>query len=59
MSDSSNVLGFEEGSLVDKAYCDHVRPELVDAFITNDGDHPPSSIYWLIKETYDDEDHEL
>jgi len=62
--DPSNVLGFEEGGLVDKVdvvnpYHDYVRPELVDAFITNDGDHPPSSIYRLIKETYDDEDHEL
>lgn len=63
-SDPSSVLGFEEGSLVDKVdvinpYYDYVRPDLVDAFITNDGDHPPSSIYRLIKETYDDEDVEL
>jgi len=63
-ADPSNVLGFEEGNLVDKVdvinpYYDYVRPELVDAFITNDGDHPPSSIYRLIKEAYDDEDHDL
>ncbi|KII89121.1 hypothetical protein PLICRDRAFT_40754 [Plicaturopsis crispa FD-325 SS-3] len=63
-SDPSAVLGFEEGALVDKVdvinpYYDYVGPELVDAFITNDGDHPPSSVYRLIKETYDDEDHEL
>lgn len=49
-SDPSSVLGFEEGGLVEKVdvinpYYDYVHPELVDAFITNDGDHPPSSVY--------------
>ncbi|EGN95551.1 hypothetical protein SERLA73DRAFT_186627 [Serpula lacrymans var. lacrymans S7.3] len=63
-ADPSSVLGFEEGDLVDKVdvvnpYYDYVRPEFVDAFITNDGDHPPSSVYRLMKEAYDDEDHEL
>jgi len=63
-ADPSSVLGFEEGNLVDRVdvinpYYDYVRPELVDAYITNDGDHPPSSIYRLIKESYDDEDVEL
>lgn len=63
-ADPSSVLGFEEGSLVDKVdvvnpYYDYIGPELVDVFITNDGDHPPSSVYRLIKETYDDEDHKL
>ncbi|KAJ7685408.1 eukaryotic translation initiation factor 2B beta subunit [Mycena polygramma] len=62
--DPSQVLGFDEGSLVDKVdvinpFYDYVQPTLIDAFITNDGDHPPSSIYRLIKETYDDEDNEL
>lgn len=83
--DPAGVLGFDEGELIGSGvevvnpYYDYVQPELVDAFITNDGDHPPSSIYrsvlfefcliWnlclqrlfgrLIKETYDDEDHEL
>lgn len=38
--DPSNVLGFEEGDLVDKVdvvnpYYDYVRPELIDVFITN------------------------
>src|SRR6266550_4228812 len=37
----SEVLGFEEGDLVDKVevvnpYYDYVRPELIDAFITNE-----------------------
>ncbi|KIP06029.1 hypothetical protein PHLGIDRAFT_107426 [Phlebiopsis gigantea 11061_1 CR5-6] len=63
-ADPSSVLGFEEGNLVDKVevlnpYYDYVGPEMVDVFITNDGDHPPSSVYRLIKETYDDEDHDL
>ncbi|KAI0797565.1 eukaryotic translation initiation factor 2B beta subunit [Abortiporus biennis] len=63
-ADPSSVLGFEEGALVEKVdvlnpYYDYVGPELVDVFITNDGDHPPSSVYRLIKETYDDDDHEL
>jgi len=39
--DPSNVLGFEEGDLVDKVdvinpYYDYVRPELIDTFITNE-----------------------
>ncbi|THH10839.1 hypothetical protein EW145_g1051 [Phellinidium pouzarii] len=63
-ADPSSVLGFEEGSLVEKVevvnpYYDYVNPELLDVYITNDGDHPPSSVYRLIKETYDDEDTEL
>ncbi|KAG6837272.1 bifunctional tryptophan synthase trp1 [Arthromyces matolae] len=62
--DPNSVLGFEEGNLVDKVevvnpYYDYIGPELIDVFITNDGDHPPSSIYRLLKETYDDEDNEL
>ncbi|EIN07194.1 nagb/rpia/CoA transferase-like protein [Punctularia strigosozonata HHB-11173 SS5] len=60
-ADPSAVLGFEEGDLVDKVdvvnpFYDYVRPEMVDVYITNDGDHPPSSIYRLIKETYDDDE---
>jgi translation initiation factor eIF-2B subunit beta len=39
--DPNDVLSFEEGSLVDKVdvvnpYYDYVRPELIDAFITNE-----------------------
>ena len=56
-------------------YYDYVQPELIMAYITNEwvvhfsndqlpmsadsGDHPPSSIYRLLKESYDDEDNEL
>ena len=78
--DPSTVLGFEEGDLVDKVdvvnpFFDYVRPEMIDAYVTNEsvsfapcptcidpflsGDHPPSSVYRLIKEAYDDEDYEL
>lgn len=62
--DPGDVLGFEEGLLTDgvdvvNPHYDYLAPELIDAFITNDGDHPPSSIYRLIKETYDDEDNDL
>jgi len=62
--DPSSVLGFEDGDLVDKVdvmnpFYDYVRPEMIDAYVTNDGDHPPSSVYRLIKEAYDDEDYEL
>lgn len=40
-ADPSSVLGFEEGSLVDKVdvlnpYYDYVGPELIDVFITNE-----------------------
>ncbi|KAJ3506148.1 hypothetical protein NLJ89_g7025 [Agrocybe chaxingu] len=60
----TDVLGFENGDLIDKVdvvnpYYDYVQPDLIVAYITNDGDHPPSSIYRLLKETYDDEDNEL
>ena len=56
-------------------YYDYVQPELIMAYITNEwvdpippsqfliyvesGDHPPSSIYRLLKESYDDEDNGL
>lgn len=54
----------EDGSLVDKVDVinprwDYVRPELIQAFITNDGDHPPASIYRLLKEAYHEEDYVL
>ncbi|TFY82987.1 hypothetical protein EWM64_g1027 [Hericium alpestre] len=63
-TDPSSVLGFEEGELVDKVdvispYYDYVRPELVDVYITNDGDHPPASVYRLVKESYGDEVNDL
>lgn len=62
--DPHEVLGFDEGDLVDKVdvvnpHYDYIKPELVDVFVTNDGDHPPASIYRLIKESYDAEDNVL
>ncbi|RXK36599.1 translation initiation factor eIF-2B subunit beta [Tremella mesenterica] len=41
------------------SYYDYVKPELINLFVTNEGDHSPSYIYRLIKEAYDDEDVEL
>lgn len=39
--DPSSVLGFEEGDLVDKVdvmnpFYDYVRPEMIDAYVTNE-----------------------
>jgi len=35
---------------------DYIPPELVDVFITNVGEHPPSYVYRLIKENYAEQD---
>ncbi|KZV90682.1 nagb/rpia/CoA transferase-like protein, partial [Exidia glandulosa HHB12029] len=63
-ADPAPVLGFEEGALVEKVdvlnpYWDYVRPEMIDVYITNYGDHAPSFIHRLIKDSYDDEDSDL
>jgi len=60
----THVLGFDEGDVVANVQVlnpswDYLKASLIDVYITNDGDHPPSSVYRLIKETYDDKDHEL
>ncbi|PVF98854.1 nagb/rpia/CoA transferase-like protein [Serendipita vermifera] len=60
----AHVLGFEEGKLMDQVDVlnptyDYVPPELINVFITNDGDVPPASMNRLAKETYDDEDYQL
>ncbi|KAJ9107367.1 hypothetical protein QFC21_000817 [Naganishia friedmannii] len=62
--DPSDILGYEEGELLDKVevanpFYDYVKPDLVNLFITNEGDHAPSYIYKIIKEAYDDEDVEI
>ncbi|KAG9012096.1 GCD complex subunit gcd7 [Tulasnella sp. JGI-2019a] len=64
--DPNEVLGVDGSDDVDidqvdvvNAYFDYVKPELVDVLITNDGDLPPSYVYRLVKETYDDEDVDL
>ncbi|WVR07952.1 hypothetical protein IAU60_004995 [Kwoniella sp. DSM 27419] len=51
--------GGKEGVEVVDPYFDYIRPELVNLFVTNEGDHSPSYIYRLIKDSYDDEDVEL
>lgn len=48
----------EEGSgleLVNPLW-DYIPPNLVDVFITNVGEHPPSYVYRLIKENYAEQD---
>ncbi|KAL7423889.1 GCD complex subunit gcd7 [Cryptotrichosporon argae] len=49
----------EHGEEVVDPYYDYIRPELVNLFVTNEGDHPPSYVYRIIKEAYDDDDVEL
>ncbi|WWD20404.1 hypothetical protein CI109_104880 [Kwoniella shandongensis] len=57
--DGNGGGGGVEGVEVVDPYYDYIRPELVQLFVTNEGDHSPSYIYRLIKEAYDDEDVEL
>ncbi|KAG8970796.1 GCD complex subunit gcd7 [Tulasnella sp. 419] len=62
--DPGEVLGVDGGDFLDKVdvinpYYDYVKPDLVDVLVTNYGDHPPSYVYRIIKENYDDEDIEL
>ncbi|GMK56545.1 hypothetical protein CspeluHIS016_0303850 [Cutaneotrichosporon spelunceum] len=48
--------GGYEGVEVPDPHFDYIRPELVNLYATNDGDHPPSYIYRIIKDVFDDED---
>ncbi|KAG9013243.1 GCD complex subunit gcd7 [Tulasnella sp. 427] len=64
--DPAQVLAMKdtEGIDMDKVdivnpYYDYVKPELVDVLITNEGDHPPSYVYRVVKEAYDEEDSDL
>lgn len=50
---SSRIV--EQAEVVSSAY-DYVPPELVDVFITNVGEHPPSYVYRLVKENYHPDD---
>ncbi|QRV85832.1 translation initiation factor eIF-2B beta subunit [Ceratobasidium sp. AG-Ba] len=59
--DPGLVLSYEEGELVDGVEVvnpkyDYVKPEFLDVIVTNYGDHPPSYVYKLVKEMYEDED---
>lgn len=50
---SSSIV--ENAEIVSNAY-DYVPPHLVDVFITNVGEHPPSYVYRLVKENYHQDD---
>ncbi|SPO22702.1 related to GCD7 - translation initiation factor eIF2b, 43 kDa subunit [Ustilago trichophora] len=52
-STSSSIV--QDAEIVSNAY-DYVPPHLVDVFITNLGEHPPSYVYRLVKENYHQDD---
>ncbi|KAK4510559.1 uncharacterized protein ATC70_004990 [Mucor velutinosus] len=59
-----SVLQFQEGSITDKVtvsnpYYDYVQPGLVSLFIHNLGSAPPTYVYRLINDNYDQEDTTL
>ncbi|KAI8067643.1 uncharacterized protein B0P05DRAFT_552385 [Gilbertella persicaria] len=59
-----DVLNYQEGSLIDKVsisnpYYDYVQPELVSLFIHNLGSAPPTYVYRLINDNYDQQDASL
>lgn len=58
------VLPFDQSNLIDKVNVinpcfDYVPPHHVNLFVTNVGGHPPSYIYRLLGELYDQEDYKL
>ncbi|KAF8759046.1 nagb rpia CoA transferase-like protein [Rhizoctonia solani] len=61
--DPGLVMGYDEGELVGSVEVinpkyDYVKPEFLDVIVTNYGDHPPSYVYKLVKEMYEDENLE-
>ncbi|KAH8425747.1 translation initiation factor eIF2B subunit beta [Aspergillus melleus] len=59
--DSSKVIGYEDGDLVDQIdvqnpLYDYVPAELVDLYITNLGGHAPSYLYRIVSDHYRKED---
>lgn len=40
-------------------FFDYIAPDLINLFVTNAGGHPPSYIYRLLSENYDEEDYHL
>ncbi|KAL2872165.1 translation initiation factor eIF2B subunit beta [Aspergillus lucknowensis] len=59
--DSSKVIGFEDGDLVEQIdvqnpLYDYVPAELVDLYITNLGGHAPSYLYRIVSDHYRKED---
>lgn len=58
------VLPFDRSDLIDRVNVvntcfDYVPPQHVDLFVTNVGGHPPSYIYRLLGELYNQEDYKL
>lgn len=58
------VLSFESADLIDRVNVvnpcfDYVPPQHVNLFVTNVGGHPPSYIYRLLGELYEQEDFKL
>ncbi|CEP18603.1 hypothetical protein [Parasitella parasitica] len=59
-----SALHYQEGSITDKVtvsnpYYDYVEPKLVSLFIHNLGSAPPTYVYRLINDNYDQEDTTL
>ncbi|CAE6488759.1 unnamed protein product [Rhizoctonia solani] len=60
--DPGLVMGYDEGELVASVEVvnpkyDYVKSELVDVIVTNYGDHPPSYVYKLVKEMYEEDEN--
>ncbi|KDN34601.1 hypothetical protein RSAG8_12300, partial [Rhizoctonia solani AG-8 WAC10335] len=60
--DPGLVMGYDEGELVGSVEVvnpkyDYVKPEFVDVIVTNYGDHPPSYVYKLVKEMYEEDEN--
>ena len=58
------VLPFDQSNLIDRVNVinpcfDYVPPNHVNLFVTNVGGHPPSYIYRLLGELYDQDDYKL
>lgn len=56
------ILSFGDVQLADEVInpmYDYCPPELISLFITNAGGHPPSYVYRLLGELYDQEDYKL
>lgn len=59
-----SILRYSEGDLMNKVdvvnpQFDYVPPPYVNLFITNTGSHPPSYVYRLLRELYDQADYNL
>lgn len=62
--DPSNIVAFEEGSLIEKIdlnnpLFDYIAADLVDLYVTNLGGHAPSYLYRIVADHYRNEDMHL